>query len=59
MESQNNWLDEKDTLRRLCADLIVDTLWNPEIIERHIETDHHVLHIVKRDGVVIAILKKK
>jgi hypothetical protein len=55
----DKWLDEKDTLRRLCGELMVDTLWNKEIVERHTETEYHDLRIIKQGNVVTAFLKKK
>ena len=55
----DKWQVEKDTLRRLCGDLMVDTLWNKEIVERHTETEYHDLRVTKNNGVVTAILHRK
>ena len=51
--------NEKDVLKRMCADLLVDVLWCPDIRQAHGETDEHELDVTKENGEVIARLKRK
>jgi len=46
------WLREKDVLRKLCGEMIVDVLWHPEIVEQHTNTKWHDI-VVRRDYDVI------
>ncbi len=52
-------LQEKDTLRKLCGDLMIDALWYPQVTDLHYETNYHEIWVTETNGVVTAILKAK
>ena len=55
----NNWLDEKDRLRRMCGEIMVDVLWNPTTTLITGGTEYHDIKVWREDGIVKAELKRK
>ena len=52
------WLEEKETLKKLCGDLIISALWHPEIKEAHGNTDYHDVRVTRKNGVVRAEVRR-
>lgn len=43
----DEWLREKDELRRICGELSVDALWHPDATESTCETEHHMVRVIR------------
>jgi hypothetical protein len=55
----DKWLEEREMLERIAGKYPTDVLYNPEVKERHFETEEHDLLIVKQGDTVISYLRHK
>lgn len=52
-----DWLHEKDLLRRIIGEVAVDVLWHPEIKEAHHTTNCHEIHARRCENSVVIEVK--
>ncbi len=54
-----DWEKEKESIRRICQDLVIEVLWNPNVLNGHSETEHHDIKVWKANGVVKMEIRRK
>ena len=50
---------EKDTVRRILQDLVIEIMWNPLAVEGHSETREHDVRVWKDNGEIKVIIRRK
>lgn len=54
-----NWLKEKEAVRKMVGDLAITCLWHPDVVEAHAETEEHDIRAWREDNQVKVVVKHK